>query len=952
LSRAIAIFVLLVWWAGVATAQTPGSVLEGSVVDRTGQAVPGATVEVNDVETNHDRTVVTDANGSFRVVALPPGVYDLRVELEGFQPSEREGLILAVGATVHLNITLSLAGVTATVTVRAQPPPIDSSRTSVATVIDPERIEELPVRSRNYLEFALLAPGVGSTRQGSQTAPSRALVDSGFTFGGLRPRSNTLTIDGLDNNDAFTGGSRTELSLELVQEFEVLTNGWSAERGGASGGAINVVTKSGANTLHGDTFLFAQNGALNAKPFVEETGSAKPAMARYRAGLAIGGPLVKDRTFYYAAGEQEETRDHAASDIDPQTVARINSLAASSTPRLAPLTSGFFPITRSETELSAKLTHQISQRHSLALRIASTNTHEAGDGFNTGGLVDASGRGTRDTRDVALTGAWSAILSDHVTNEVRGQAANRRNTQETASADPGVVIAGIAEFGQPYLPLGADTQHYVEGADTLTVASGKHLLKTGVDLTRITVDSTMTAGSAGLFVFPDLAAFAARQPDSFRQTFSVGPRTIASVRTGVFVQDHWSLSPALSLDLGSRADVATWPSTFALSQRQFEPRVGLAWSPSPTWVIRGGAGIFADRIPLAALDQVLAQHGAHGFEQILEGPRARVPLASTGAATSPMNGVAASIDTVRAGTWHPASRQASVSVERLLTPDLTLGASYLFVRGRDLPRTVNINLPAPATLALANAADLGFIGPSAQQLGRLVFGPERLDPAYDAIFQLQPTASSTYHGVSLTLNRRLSHEVEWAASYTWSHTIDTGSDFDEQPQNPFALADERAPSRYDQRHRLVSSALFDLPIGDEEDRRPGVASSAWVRAFSNIEVAPILTIASGQPVNPLTGTDDSHTEGLPLSARPLNAGRNSLRLPAFATLDIRVLKSVAVKPHGKLDFVVEAFNVLNRENVTQLDPVFGSSIGPLATYGRAVDAANARHLQFSVDFEF
>jgi hypothetical protein len=306
---------------------------------------------------------------------------------------------------------------------------------------------------------------------------------------------------------------------------------------------------------------------------------------------------------------------------------------------------------------------------------------------------------------------------------------------------------------------------------------------------------------------------------------------------------------------------------------------------------------------------------------------------------------------MRAGAWRPSSRQASLGVERSLKADLTLSANYLLVRGVDLPRTVNINLRAPVLLTSTNAAALGFIAPTAQ-IGRLVFGPERVNSAYDGVFELQPTASSTYHGVSVTLNRRLSHEIEWAASYTWSRTIDTASDFDEQPQDPFALSDEHALSRYEQRHRLVASALLDLPIGEEEDRTPGTKPNLWVRALSHIEVAPILTMGSGQPVNPITGTDDTHTGSLALVSRPLGFGRNSLRLPAFATLDLRLLKFVPIKPHGKLDVVVEVFNVLNRLNVTQLNPVFGSSLVPRATFRQPIDAANARHVQFSIDFEF
>ncbi|MBI3492792.1 MAG: hypothetical protein HY047_13600 [Acidobacteria bacterium] len=407
----------------------------------------------------------------------------MRVELSGFAPFEQGDLTLNVAQVARVRVILSPASINETVSVSAHPPALDASRTSVATVIDTERVEELPVRSRHYLEFVLLAPGVAPSQPGGRSTAGSALPDSGFSFAGLRPRSNMLTIDGLDNNDEFSGASRTELSLEIVREFQVVSNGWSAER-----------------------------------------------------------PLLLD--------------------------------------------------------------------------------------------------------------------------------------------------------------------------------------------------------------------------------------------------------------------------------------------------------------------------GQHGFEQIVEGPAAASVLnASQGAPLgASLANVAPSIYTVRSGGWDSSSRQASVGVERGITPDLTASVNYLFVRGHDLPRLVNVNL-APPTI----------------QSGRAVFGSARLDPSRNDIFELQPTASSTYHGLSATLNRRLSHEVEWSASYTWSHATDTASDFEEQPPNPYMLDAERADSRYDERHRFVASALFDLPIGDEEDRKPGEAPAWWERALSNI---------------------------------------------------------------------------------TQLSATFGPFASPLNGFGRPIEAAAARHIQFSIDFEF
>jgi hypothetical protein len=209
------------------------------------------------------------------------------VAYDGFEPYAHTGVVLAIGQTAGLDVVMRPAGVVESVAVSAQPPPLDPRQTSVTTTIDTERIEELPVRSRNFLEFVLLAPGVTRpTRQTTAGAIASTLPDSGFSFGGLRPRSNTLTIDGLDNNDEFTGSTRTELSLEFIREFQVVSNGWSVENAGASGGGINVVTKSGANTLHGDAFLFGQFAFSMRPPSSKRRSGTHPR----RGGIVLGWP--------------------------------------------------------------------------------------------------------------------------------------------------------------------------------------------------------------------------------------------------------------------------------------------------------------------------------------------------------------------------------------------------------------------------------------------------------------------------------------------------------------------------------------------------------------------------------------------------------------------------------------------------------------------------------------
>jgi hypothetical protein len=949
---------LVIWAVTGAAAQVHEAVLEGTVTDSTGLVVPGATVDLFDPLTNQHRTVTTDAAGTFRLPNISPGLYTLRVELAGFAPFTVNDLALAVGQTVRLMATLTPASLTTTVSVSGQPPALDVSQTAVATVIDVERIEELPVRSRNYLEFALLAPGVTRTQSSVRSNRGAALPDSGFSFGGLRPRSNTLTIDGVANNDEFTGGSRTELSLEMVREFQVVTSGWSAENGGASGGSINVVTKSGGNLIHGDAFLFAQSGILNASPPLEETLGEKPSLSRFRGGLAFGGPLVKDRTFYYAAAEQERTRDESASDIPVETRSIVDAALASpawSKAGARQLHAGLFPTSLDETELSARVNHQLTSRHSLMARMAGTKTRESGGAFNDRGLFDRGARGSSSTTDVAFTATWIASLGTHMTNELRGQIATRRlSLFTTDTRGAGIVVPGVVEFGRPYAGNHRDSQRYVEAGDVVAWTRGRHFFKAGGNATAIHIDGVDGTGSGGLFVFRSIAALVAGQPEEFRQRFGSGALQMQAIRLGAFVQDRWTPHPALTVDAGVRLDGGRLPATVGARYAVLGPRLGVAWTPRSQWVVRGGAGIFPDRLPLASFAPAVVFNGRDGFEQIVDGPRAAAIFAATqgGPLDAPLTDISRSIYTARRSSWDSSSRQVRAGVERAFGPNTTASVNALFVRGDHLARTVNVNLLPPAVLTGDNAVSLGVTASTPQQTGRMVFGPNRRDPSVADVFEVQPTAASTYRGVTTTVNRRLANELEWSASYTWSRTRDNASDFDEQPENPFALDAEEAPSRYDQRHNLVASALFDLPIGEEDDRKPGQVPGLWARVFSNIEVANILSLGSGLPVNPVTGLDENRSHAFPFSSRPIGYGRNSLRSAATTNLDLRVLKFIRVPPHGRLDLVVEVFNVLNRTNVTVVNPVFGSGVRPSSGFGQPIEAAAPRQLQLSLDLEF
>ena len=937
----------------VCTAQTSrvAGAVQGTVIDQTGGAVAGATVMLRNPGTNRTRTTSTNLAGFFRVGELPVGQYEVHVAAPGFSVYTNNALVISIGRVSQLTVQLVPAIVQQQITVSEQPSSIDQNQTTDVTTIDPERIEESPVVSRNSLDFVLLAPQLTASNQGA-TGGNSALADSGFSFAGLRSRSNSLYIDGVENNDEFTGSARTELSPETVQEFQMVNNGLSAESGG---GAINVITKSGVNTLHGDAFVFVQNGVFNARePLTNETGS--PDLSRFRAGLSAGGPIIHDRTFYYVAGEQEGAHGDDSSLISAPVATAINGLLSSGAfPRIATrnVNPDLFRTARGETEISGRLDHHLNNNESLLLKYALTNNREVGDAFHNGGLVDPSGRGSSFTEDQGITGSLTSIISNNALNSFRFQVSTRRAVLRTGDeVGPQIVVAGLVDLGRAYEGNARRRENHYELSDVASVQKRTHLLSFGADVDWIQEKVAAYDGFGAVYIFPTLDSFLSGQPDQYRQGFGNPNTSFTAPRYSGFMQDHWTPARRLTIDAGIRYDFERLPGQSRQDTNNVAPRIGLAYSPSSNWVLRAGFGVFFERYLLAALNRALAKNGVQGFEQVAYGQAATQIFQSGlgGGALAPIPSIRPSIFTADPNLETSSSTIASAGVERLLTKNLTAGATFLFARGLRLSRTRNVNLRPPEVLTPANAASLGIPNPVPQQLGRLVFSPARISPQFADIYQWENHASSAYKGLSLSINRRLSNEVEFSGHYTLSKATDDASDYNEQPDNPYLLSAERALSANDQRHRFVFSGTFDLPFGDEDEgkNRGGIIS----KVFGNIEAAPILTIGSGRPINPLTGFDANRSGSFPLSSRPLGSGRNSLRTGTQVQLDLRVLKYFKVGEHGKLDVVVESFNLLNHTNVVALNQFFGPEDTPLPSFSTPNKAGIPRQLQFSLDFEF
>ena len=307
------------------TGQLQGSV-SGIVTDTTGAAITDARIVLASPDQTVIRNLTSGTDGGFRISGLPSGTYLVKIVAPGFANYQNGSVVVAIGRDFRLEAILALAKAGEQVTVQGQSQALDLSQTSPVTNIDRDRIEELPIPSRNYLSFTLLAPSLGTANPAfGQQVPGAG--EGGFSAAGLRPSSNALYIDGTDDNDEYTGLSRTELSPEAISDFQIVNHGYAAQSGGAAGGSVDVETRSGANVQHGDAFLFVQNGALNGTPALELV-PRKPDENRLRTGLSTGGPLRKDKLFYYVAAEQELAHGEDANDFSPQQTGVIDNAVA------------------------------------------------------------------------------------------------------------------------------------------------------------------------------------------------------------------------------------------------------------------------------------------------------------------------------------------------------------------------------------------------------------------------------------------------------------------------------------------------------------------------------------------------------------------------------------------------------------------------------------------------
>ncbi|MEO7272302.1 MAG: carboxypeptidase regulatory-like domain-containing protein, partial [Vicinamibacterales bacterium] len=479
---------LLTAGAGLATAVPAGAQsatgsIEGTIVDQSGAVLPGVTVTLAEADTGAQRVTLTDADGHFAALLLPVGVYNLTAELAGFVSQKQNEIKVTIGQSVGLRLQLGVSGVAESVTVSGATPIIETGRSQVSSTVDEMAVQNLPVNGRNFIDFALLTPGVTrDTRTGD------------ISFAGQRGTLNSLVIDGADNNNTFfgqttgrTGSGRApyQFSQDAVKEFQVNSSSFSAEYGRAGGAVINVVTKSGTNELHGSVFEFYRDKALNANNAINELNARPKSPYHYNQfGGTLGGPIRKNQDFYFVNYDGQRNTQPNIVFLNLPSTTPTDAATQAGIARLQPLASSW-ERTLDQDVFLAKTDHELNAANRLTLRYNHQNF--TGEGFEAGGAQNAlehTGASLVKTR--AFNAAFTSVLGPKLFNEMRFQYSRDQEPGEANSANPEGVVQ---QSGTTVLTIGRNnfspretTIKRWQVADTLTMVQGAHKLKAGFDL--------------------------------------------------------------------------------------------------------------------------------------------------------------------------------------------------------------------------------------------------------------------------------------------------------------------------------------------------------------------------------------------------------------------------------------------------------------------------------------
>ncbi len=898
--------------------------VSGRVADATGAVIQGAKINARQLDTNFTTTAEADKEGRFRLPYLRIGRYEISCQQEGFAEFSQK-LSLSVGAAYDLHVTLKVASSGTNLLVTAEAAPLETARTQIAGTVSQTEVSSLPLNGRSFLDLALLVPGVSPTNTASNQlfAESSAVPGQGISVGSQRNFSNNFIVDGLSANDDAAGLSGIFFGLDVVDEFQVVTSGGQAELGRAMGGYINMVTKSGTNSLHGNAYGYFRNQRFNA---ANPLSNAKLPLTQAQYGASLGGPIKQDRTFYFANVEERALNQSGLITILPANVNSINARLSAIGYQGAQITRGLYPNPVHNTNFLTKLDHQFSTADQFSLRYSLYDLHSNAS-RGAGALSAVSASAGLDNTDQTVAASNIFTLSPNTVNETRGQFTHSHlDALPTDRTGPAVSIAGIASFGTlSGSPTGRVNNMY-EVADNISYRAGAHAIRAGVDFLYNDTTVTYPRSNRGAYTFSSLANFLSGtyNASGFTQTFGNSLVGQSNPNIGFYAQDEWKVNPRLTLNLGLRYDLE-FIDTIHTDKNNVSPRAGFAFTPfaSRTTVIRGSYGLFYDRVPLRAVANALLS--SNNTTAITSTSQISVSLSPTQAGapifpailppTALPAGVLPNFSTMNPNMQNAYSEQGSLEIEQQIGHRGTLSVGYQHLRGLHLIVSVNQNAPTCAAVGTNNGC--------------------RPNLSYGNNSQYSSLADSHYDGLHVSFIQRPVKWGNYRVSYTWSKSLDNvGEFFFSSPIDLKNIWKDYGRSDDDQAHRLV----FD--------------GAARYRGF---ELSGMLQYYSALPLNITSGvTSIQGTAGRPIVNGDY-IGRNVGTGNDLFTVATRLSRRFRLSERFTMEALAEAFNMLNHRNNLTKNGAFGAGAyptNPASTFGQITAVNDPRSMQLALRLRF
>jgi hypothetical protein len=849
-------------------AQVADAVIDIVATDESGAALPGVTVVVSRPETGFTQTHVTDATGTARVRGVPPGVYDVRLELAGFGALIEKGVTLRVGQTARIVATMKVAQLAETVNVVAQATLVDVFKTDSSTNIVPEQIQQLPVPDRDFQRLAFLTPGVQRERGGNRFIGNAPVIGASGNAS-----QATIIVDGVDFTDPVLGLARARFSQEAIGEFRVIANRFDPEIGGSAGGALSIVTKSGTNEVKGSAFGFFRDKSLRRQGALD---LQKNPYSRQQFGGTVGGPMARDRTHYFAAVEQVAE--------DAVVLFRPGGAYAAQASDLA------YPFNQSL--LSGGIDHKINAQQTLRTRVV--YEHARQENFRSGGVADLSAGMDLNRDNFNAMATHAASLGAGALNQLSLQYGRRQFTEPNNSQ----AIAEYFSSGNT-LQTGAnlvgdqnDTNNTFEVRDTFfqRIGSGRWAqdLKVGGAVQYVRDYWNFPVYPHNLLIYlNDTRSI----PLVYVGTSGPTDDTVATTLISGFAQTQIRPATNLSLTLGARYDLDTdgnnpsytspqMPAARGRDVNNLQPRAGLSWdlTGDGRHVVNGGVGIFTGRFLLVPAHIERMQNGFTGLiiQQRLSGIAVGIPALAIDPASPSTTGIALPRDANRnSDTFvNPFSRQATLGYTvKLGRTGLFANVEGIYVKGDDEIIIRDVNWRGDAA------------------------GGGRPNTAFNQINTYTNEGRSAYKAFVAGLNGTLSGGHILTASVTVASKKNINDDFSpaltDYPSDPADIEAEYSRSRADERVRFVTSAIFHLP--------------------KRFMVAPIFEYGSGQPWNARRGYD-FNADGKS-GDRPGGVPKFSQDGPSYANVNLRVAYRLGLGGTRGIDLMAEMFNLFNRTNL-------------------------------------